>query len=92
MCVLHSDMHRLFYLDVLQEESRRSDNHGALLAPMLVFLDFPPPGVASSWVLDLGFGNGSWCSDLLDVYEYQDREVSVTRILSDRPRASPSDC
>jgi hypothetical protein len=85
--VLHPASYYQFYFDVVQDESVRSDSHGALLAPMLVALDFPPPGVASCSVLDLGFGTGKWCSDFLDVYEFQDYEVGVTHVLSEHPRA-----
>jgi hypothetical protein len=40
----------------------------------------------------LGYGTGTWCSDFLDVYEYQECEVSVTHVLSNPLRASPSNC
>lgn len=90
--MIHNHVNPLVYFDVVQEENQRSDSHGALLAPMLVFLDFPLPGVDSSSVLDLGYGTGTWCSDFLDVYEYQECEVSVTHVLSNPLRASPSNC
>ena len=80
-CVLPPDALHLYSFNIAQKENARSNRHGGLLTDQdLVYAPFPPNDVESSWVLDLGFGTGGWCSKLLDDPDNGDCRVSVNRL------------
>jgi hypothetical protein len=85
-------MHHSFYSDVVQDESARSNLHGALLTEFRVYPPFPPNDVPSPRVLDLGSGTGRWCSNLMDDPDNGDCMVSLIAILPGYSPAIPILC
>jgi hypothetical protein len=93
MYVLHPFTHHLFYSDILQDESARSNIHSQILAGEdLVYQPcLPPDSVPSPSALDLGYGTGRFITDLLDDH-YREWTVNITHSLPDHPRGIPTIC
>jgi len=67
-----------FSLNFEQVEIERSNEHEAHLIEAPILVPFPPDGVESPQVLDLGSGTGIWCSKVLDDHENGECEACVT--------------
>jgi hypothetical protein len=85
--VLRPVRYYLSCLDLAQDEESPSNGHAALLTDGILVHpeDFPPSGVESPRVLDLGCGTGSWCFDLMDHPDFESCVVSVANTRPEHP-------